>query len=103
MDQPEKETSGVKIVDWIQCVVLAGFLVFVEARLYLLLRLWAGEITGAQIAYKDVPPSGPSNPLIYITLLSVLLIAVICYKRARWLTVTLLLSIPIAFTFMSAV
>ena len=85
-----------------QLLPLAGFLVFVEIRIYLMLRLWAGEITAVQLAYKDLPPSGASNPLIYIVLLCVLLVALLCYGRIRWFAYALLLSIPVAFIFMTA-
>ena len=103
MDQPEKDKPGSSGIQLVPFVVSVGFLAVVEARIYLLLRVWAGEITGAQIAHKDVPASGPSNPLIYVTLLVVLLIAIICFRRVQWLALALLLSIPIAFIFMIGV
>jgi hypothetical protein len=103
MDQPEKDASESNDIHWIMFVALAGVLAVAEIRIYVLLRLWTGEITGMQIAYWDVPDSGLSNPLIYIMVLSVLLIAMICYRRVQWLALAFMFSIPIAFIGMISV
>jgi dipeptide/tripeptide permease len=101
MDQPD--TSESNSVHWTMFVALAVVLAAAEIRIYVLLRLWAGEITGMQIANRDIPDSGLSNPLIYIMLLSVILIAMICYRKVHWLALALVLSIPIAFIGMISV
>jgi hypothetical protein len=89
-------------LEWTQILPLAVFLTVVEVRVYLLLRFWTGQITGEQLAHKVVPPSGAANPLIYTVLLVALLVALLCYRRVRWLSAALLLSIPGAFIFMIA-
>lgn len=101
LDQPERNISESKSVDGTQLLLLTVFLAVAQVRVYLLLRFWTGEVTGAQLAYKVVPPSGPSNPLIYMVLLVVLIMALLCYGRIRWLAYALLLSIPGAFLFMT--
>jgi hypothetical protein len=103
MDQPEKDASESNNIHWTMFVALAGVLAVAEVRIYVLLRLWAGEITGMQIAHRDIPASGPSNPLIYVMLLSVLLIAMICYRKVHWLAPAFMLSIPISFVGMISV
>jgi hypothetical protein len=101
LDQPERNISKGKSIEGTQLLLLTVFLAVAEVRVYLLLRFWTGEISGAQLAHKVVPPSGPSNPLIYMVLLVVLLVALLCYRRIRWLAYALLLSMPGAFIFMT--
>ncbi|MDQ3929084.1 MAG: hypothetical protein M3328_08050 [Chloroflexota bacterium] len=103
MDQPKKDASESNGVHWTMFVALAGVLAVADVRLYALLRLWSGQITAAQIAHKDIPASGPSNPLIYVMLLGVLLIAIGCYRRVQWLALALMFSIPIGFILMISV
>jgi hypothetical protein len=103
MDQPKRDASERNGIHWTMVVALAGVLAVAEVRIYVLLRLWTGEITGMQIAHRDIPDSGLSNPLIYIMLLSVLLIAISFYRKIQWLALALTFSIPIAFIFMISV
>lgn len=84
-------------------VALAVVLAAAGIRIYVLLRLWAGEKTGMQIAHRDIPDSGLSNPLIYVMLITILLIAMICYRKVHWLAPALMSSIPIAFIGMISV
>ena len=102
LDQTERNTSEGKSLQGMQLLLLTVFLAVAEIRIYLLLRFWSGQITGEQLGHKVVPPSGASNPLIYIVLLVALLAALLCYRRIRWLSLALLLSIPGAFIFMTA-
>ena len=100
-DRAEGNIPEGNSLEWTQILTLTVFLTVVEVRIYLLLRFWTGQITGGQLAHKVVPQSGPSNPLIYMVLLVVLLAALLCYGRIRWLAYALLLSIPGAFIFMT--